>query len=725
MPALSCELLDQILPTDLKSSSVASNGSHFFIFGGTNSSWWAKREVYIIDSQTFTRVENISLLSEPGYNMGTVQIRNRVYLIGGFYAESTEIFTFKRDIYCFDLDTLQFIPVNSKLPIGIEHPETVAVNGIIYIFGGGNIEGLNRQIFKFDPASDTIRVLDALIPARSSVSACWTGSEVLLFGDGSGTEFNDEIWSFDPESGTIETKTERLPAPLAVSGYVVAGDCIYTLNVRNSSGVFCTVYEINMNTLESRLIEENFLNPTMFYFATGRDDFHFYLFGGALDWHNYWGENSIIQLDFTGIDQDTVLEETFAREDWIVSNESHFNFTRDNTLAWNTDDGRQYASREFERTTRTRDCLELEVTYREHSDVNTRQAVNAGWTDSTAITRPDVYHNLPAQNFLGITIQHTFARIMLKTMVIKNSALINETSYSLEPDTTHVIRFQVWILNSTHFLQTVTLDGWVTATDTVPGDVTGIDVTSLAVWNQNISAGELQGNYSGEFLFARYRENVQQPHLPTWYMLSSGEGETGNQGNLLPLFIAVLFILLMGGTGAVLVARKTGMFNYLKARQIDDIPRQLVLSSAYTLYKRLDSAFKRLEMIDGNYLTPDQPSAEGNGYQEAGVAAEWSRKELVNLAGYDFTGLSGTSLDILIYLLGHLDRGTYSAVMETDLNLKRSTLSYNLQLLEQKGLISKKNPSIEADQRMKISVITAEGRGLLYQIYAKLKQFFG
>ncbi|MHA1168622.1 MAG: Kelch repeat-containing protein, partial [Candidatus Hodarchaeales archaeon] len=128
--SVSVNYLDKHLPVNLSVASTGSNSSHIFIFGGTNDLWIGTDGIYLLDTQTFTSTR-IGSLPAPAYGMGTVQIDNLVYLIGGF-SNGTSL----DSILCFNIDTLSFEQVNSVLPRGLEGPIVVEISGKIYIFCG-------------------------------------------------------------------------------------------------------------------------------------------------------------------------------------------------------------------------------------------------------------------------------------------------------------------------------------------------------------------------------------------------------------------------------------------------------------------------------------------------------------------------------------------------------------------------------------------------------------
>jgi len=77
--------LGEKLAINLSGITSVSNGSHFFLFGGTNNSWNALHSIYIGDFQTFTFQKLAIELPAPRYGFGVAKIENKVYLIGGVH----------------------------------------------------------------------------------------------------------------------------------------------------------------------------------------------------------------------------------------------------------------------------------------------------------------------------------------------------------------------------------------------------------------------------------------------------------------------------------------------------------------------------------------------------------------------------------------------------------------------------------------------------------------
>jgi len=684
--SVSVNYLDKHLPVNLSVASTGSNSSHIFIFGGTNDLWIGTDGIYLLDTQTFTSTR-IGSLPAPAYGMGTVQIDNLVYLIGGF-SNGTSL----DSILCFNIDTLSFEQVNSVLPRGLEGPIVVEISGKIYIFCGLTFNvGFSDQVFKFDPQLDTIETLDLTMPLKLvGATSFWTGSELMIFGgkNTDTTELTDKVWAFNPETLSLYEREEKLPFPcMFITKLVVIDNLLYTSSLYNSSGYHNVIYEINLDIFEFNLIQDDYLSSGRRSYMICQDDLHVILLGGIPSY--IYADDSIIQVDISRLTHDTVMLEPDS-QDWDINGEENFWF-ENNRLSWQTKNSICNATKEFKRVTKENDRLELEVVYHNHSDVNSRQMVNIGWTydANTTPVNLGISTIYTSKNFIGITVRNGFPTISVIASVIKDERYLARNQYILKENTIHHIRLQVFVMNDTHYEQKITVDGLVLINKIVEENIVGMEFNSFAIWNQNSSLLEIEGEYRGSLTFARYSEN---------------EEITLNSRNLL-LEGLILFIMIILAFSAYMLFITQTRKHYRYAKGPDEIPNKLIPSTAYKLYCSLDRAFKRLERISGFYVVNDQPVSD-----ETGIVERWKEWEEVDLPDFDFTQFSGTSLEIMIYLLDYLDHGTYSSVIKEDLGLNKSTVAYNVHLLEKKGLI-------------KVS-LTPTGRGLLFQIYKKLEKYF-
>ncbi|MHA1992543.1 MAG: hypothetical protein ACW981_02790 [Candidatus Hodarchaeales archaeon] len=91
---------------------------------------------------------------------------------------------------------------------------------------------------------------------------------------------------------------------------------------------------------------------------------------------------------------------------------------------------------------------------------------------------------------------------------------------------------------------------------------------------------------------------------------------------------------------------------------------------------------------------------------------------------FDLKKLNSTSIELLIYLLKHSDEGTYARSIETDLQLNKATVSYNLRILEENSLIDRFESLQENDMRFKKIKINEDGLKFLMTFHSNLSNYF-
>jgi DNA-binding MarR family transcriptional regulator len=87
------------------------------------------------------------------------------------------------------------------------------------------------------------------------------------------------------------------------------------------------------------------------------------------------------------------------------------------------------------------------------------------------------------------------------------------------------------------------------------------------------------------------------------------------------------------------------------------------------------------------------------------------------------TKLPSTAIFILLHILNSKDFTSYARFIEAELNLSKSTVSYNLNLLENEALIERKT-ILEEDQRLKAVKICTKGIEYLFAVYLELDRHF-
>ncbi|OLS27222.1 MAG: hypothetical protein HeimC3_04700, partial [Candidatus Heimdallarchaeota archaeon LC_3] len=125
----------------------------------------------------------------------------------------------------------------------------------------------------------------------------------------------------------------------------------------------------------------------------------------------------------------------------------------------------------------------------------------------------------------------------------------------------------------------------------------------------------------------------------------------------LPIVVAGFFLLLLG-------------LIFLSLSYVISNPSHMISPSLNEdFYKKLGSAF---DLQDSNKIESKEILANRDQFEEL-----------------EHKKLNSTSIELLIYLLNHLEGGTYAKKIESDLNLNKATVSYNLKLLEESKFIDR------------------------------------
>ncbi len=83
-------------------------------------------------------------------------------------------------------------------------------------------------------------------------------------------------------------------------------------------------------------------------------------------------------------------------------------------------------------------------------------------------------------------------------------------------------------------------------------------------------------------------------------------------------------------------------------------------------------------------------------------------------------GLSGTNIDIIVYVSRHEDAEVFPQDIEQRFGVTRSTSSRVLALMEKKGLIARE--SVQRDARLKRIVLTAKSKAIVETLHSNAKQ---
>lgn len=167
------------------------------------------------------RWEEVSArMSTPRSEMAAAVIGNLIYIPGGFGGPTA--------FEAFDTTTETWTTLR-EMPAGRNHLMTAALNGKVYVFGGGrdNTFEPTASAWEYDPASDTWRTLSDMPEARFAGAGVALGEYLYVVG-GVGT--TQSLLRYDPGQdrwdslASLQTPREHLAAT-ALDGkiYALAG----------------------------------------------------------------------------------------------------------------------------------------------------------------------------------------------------------------------------------------------------------------------------------------------------------------------------------------------------------------------------------------------------------------------------------------------------------------------------------------------------------------------
>ena len=102
----------------------------------------------------------------------------------------------------------------SSLPLAQHDAQAAALDGKVYVFGGGSLSELDH-IISFDPASGAVRTVGSLPHAQSDVAVTESGGTAYIVGGYDGTNWLNTILAWRP--GSAVTVAGHLPVGLRYS----------------------------------------------------------------------------------------------------------------------------------------------------------------------------------------------------------------------------------------------------------------------------------------------------------------------------------------------------------------------------------------------------------------------------------------------------------------------------------------------------------------------------
>ena len=197
-----------ILPIPTHDDAAVELGSAVYLLGGGQVS----SSDAVVRISAAGRARTVGSLGEPLSDLGAAVIGDTAYIAGGYTGAA-----YATGILAFRGGTPKLA---ARLPVGLRYAGTAALGGRLYVAGGITTGGTSNAVYSFDPATGTVEQFATLpTPVAHAPLVALDGSLYLIGGGGSST-----IWRIGP-TGQVSV-AGRLPAPLANAAAVSVGGAI-------------------------------------------------------------------------------------------------------------------------------------------------------------------------------------------------------------------------------------------------------------------------------------------------------------------------------------------------------------------------------------------------------------------------------------------------------------------------------------------------------------------
>lgn len=219
------------LPVQTGFAASAWDGRNYYVIGGLSPTGGAHNRIWRYRQDTNSVTEMAAKLPRGTAAAASIWNGSYIYIFGG---KSDYWGAHNNEIHRYDPATDTIEKMSAVLPpttaatgsTGRSGASGVWTGSVFYIFGG-NDQSANgmRDIVKYDPASDTATRLNAQLPTgRWGTAAFWDGRYAYIVGGQDHDEMFDSILRFDPTTEEVAGMQSRLPQKLAGSAVVWTGE---------------------------------------------------------------------------------------------------------------------------------------------------------------------------------------------------------------------------------------------------------------------------------------------------------------------------------------------------------------------------------------------------------------------------------------------------------------------------------------------------------------------
>jgi N-acetylneuraminic acid mutarotase len=223
------------LPGAQHDAQAAVLGGAVYVFGGAEFTQYD----HILRFDPATKaVSNAGTLPRAQSDVAVTALNGTAYVVGGYDGSNA-------------LNTIvAYSPggqahVVAHLPVALRYAAVTAVPGAVLIIGGSTPTGASAAVFRFQPASGTVRQIGRLRQPVTHAGAAPIGSTVYLVGGrgDSTTSQVSEIWAINPTTGAV-TAEGHLPQPLSDAGVISLGNAIAVAGGHSPAGTQAGVGEL-------------------------------------------------------------------------------------------------------------------------------------------------------------------------------------------------------------------------------------------------------------------------------------------------------------------------------------------------------------------------------------------------------------------------------------------------------------------------------------------------